>query len=76
VALVCSDDNIIEGWVRDSQLEKYETMFQCERDNPRTAPSRHAHMVTYILWFNQDKMGEMHKHLATAIPTSIHKGLM
>jgi hypothetical protein len=30
-----------EGWVRDTLAEKYETMFECKRDNPRTAPSRH-----------------------------------
>ncbi len=40
-----------EGSVRDALLEKYDTIFECEGDNPRTAPSRHAHMVKYIIWF-------------------------
>jgi hypothetical protein len=62
--------------VRDPLLEKYETMFQYEGDNPRTEPSRHAHMVKYIIYFNQDRRGEMHKHLGTAIQPPIHKGLM
>jgi hypothetical protein len=70
------DFNLNEGWVRDSLQEKYETMFQCEGNNPRTAPSRHALKVKYINWFYQDRMGKMHKHLATAIPTPVHKGLM
>jgi hypothetical protein len=43
------DFNFLEGWVRDTLLEKHETMYQCEKDNPRTAPSRHAHMVKYIM---------------------------
>jgi hypothetical protein len=64
-----------EGWVKDTLLEKYETLFECEGD-PRTAPSRHAHRVKYNNWFYQDRKGKMHKHLATAIPTLIHKGLM
>jgi hypothetical protein len=44
--------NFHVGWVTDSLLEKYENMFQCEGVNPHTAPSRHAHMVKYIIWFN------------------------
>jgi hypothetical protein len=36
-----------KGWVKDTLLEKYETMFECVGDNPRTAPSRHAHKVKY-----------------------------
>jgi hypothetical protein len=36
-----------EGWVRDTLVEKCENMSECEGDNPRTAPSRHAHMVKY-----------------------------
>jgi hypothetical protein len=36
-----------EGWVRDTLVDKYETMFKCEGDNPHSAPSRHAHIVKY-----------------------------
>ena len=66
-----------EDMVEEALISRYEDMFRTSDLDPRIAPSRMNNLNRYRQWFfAKDRLDFMHRHLAEALPSHVHRKLM